>query len=105
VTTGVDEPAEVSAGDLVRAAASGDAAACHGLFRRYGGLLWSICRDPRLGAADAADVFPLTRLRLLERLGLQDPDRVGAWLATTCRRECLAVTASSFVSSGGSVDG
>ena len=31
-----------------------------------------------------------TWLRLVEHLGrLQDPERVGAWLATTARRECL----------------
>ena len=82
----------VTGGSLVRAASAGDAAAWDALVRRYGGLLWSICRDHRLGDADAADVFQLTWLRLLERLdSLQDPDRVAGWLATTCRRECLAV--------------
>ena len=92
---GIDEPAgprDAAAGDLVRGAAAGETAAWNELVRRYGGLLWSICRDHRLGAADAADVFQLTWLRLIERLDtLQDPDRVGGWLATTCRRECLAV--------------
>ena len=92
---GIDQPAEprgTAAGDLVRAAARGETAAWDELVRRFGGLLWSICRDHRLGAADAADVFQLTWLRLLERLDtLQDPDRVAGWLATTCRRECLAV--------------
>ena len=92
---GIDQPAEprgTAAGDLVRAAARGETAAWDELVRRFGGLLWSICRDHRLGAADAADVFQLTWLRLLERLdSLQDPDRVAGWLATTCRRECLAV--------------
>ena len=42
--------------------------------------------------ADAADVVQTTWLRLLEHLGrLHDPARVGAWLATTARRECLRV--------------
>jgi RNA polymerase sigma factor (sigma-70 family) len=81
----------VPSGDLVLAAGRGDAAAWDELVRRYGGLLWSICRDHRLSPADAADVFQLTWLRLLERLDtVQDPARVGGWLATTCRRECLA---------------
>src|SRR3954447_2910160 len=85
-------PPGAAAGDLVRAAAVGETAAWDELVRRYGGLLWSIYRDHRLNAADSADVFQLTWLRLLERLDtLQDPDRVGGWLATTCRRECLAV--------------
>lgn len=91
---GIDqpEPRGAAAGDLVRAAATGEAAAWDELVRRFGGLLWSICRDHRLADADAADVFQLTWLRLLERLDtLQDPDRVAGWLATTCRRECLAV--------------
>ena len=39
---------------------------------------------------DASDVVQTTWLRLVEHLGrLQDPERVGAWLATTARRECL----------------
>src|SRR3954447_20976720 len=85
-------PPGAAAGDLVRAAAVGETAAWDELVRRYGGLLWSIYRDHRLNAADAADVFQLTWLRLLERLDtLQDPARVGGGLATTCRRECLAV--------------
>jgi RNA polymerase sigma factor (sigma-70 family) len=77
---------------LVRSAGTGDSAAWDELVRRYGGLLWSICRDHRLSQADAADVFQLTWLRLLERLDtLHDPARVGSWLATTCRHECLGV--------------
>jgi RNA polymerase sigma factor (sigma-70 family) len=94
VTTdaGGGEVPAATGGDLVRAAAGGDAGAWDALVRRYGGLLWSICRDHRLSDADAADVFQLTWLRLLERLdSLHDPDRVAGWLATTCRRECLAV--------------
>jgi RNA polymerase sigma factor (sigma-70 family) len=85
-------PQEATPAELVRAAAAGDAHAWDELVRRYTGLLWSICRDHRLGSADAADVVQLTWLRLLEKLDtLQDPARVGGWLATTCRHECLAV--------------
>jgi RNA polymerase sigma factor (sigma-70 family) len=40
--------------------------------------------------ADASDVVQTTWLRLVEHLGrLQEPERVGAWLATTARREAL----------------
>jgi RNA polymerase sigma factor (sigma-70 family) len=43
----------------------------------------------RLGRTDAADVVQTVWLKLLENLEkLRDPDRVGAWLATTARREC-----------------
>ena len=38
----------------------------------------------------------LTWLRLLENLGrIRDPQRLAGWLATTCRRECLAVLRQS----------
>jgi RNA polymerase sigma factor (sigma-70 family) len=85
-------PREAAPADLVRAAGAGDARAWDELVRRYTGLLWSICRDHRLEPADAADVVQFTWLRLLERLdSLNDPARVGGWLATTCRHECLAV--------------
>ena len=76
--------------ELVRAAAEGDQAAWHGLVDRYNGLVWSVARAHRLSTVDASDVVQTTWLRLVEHLGrLQDPDRVGAWLATTARRECL----------------
>jgi RNA polymerase sigma factor (sigma-70 family) len=41
-------------------------------------------------------VVQTTWLRLVEHLDrLQDPSRVGAWLATTARRECLRVLRDS----------
>jgi RNA polymerase sigma factor (sigma-70 family) len=76
--------------ELVRAAAEGDQAAWNGLVDRYNGLVWSVARSHRLAMADASDVVQTTWLRLVEHLGrLQDPERVGAWLATTARREAL----------------
>ena len=76
--------------ELVRAAADGDRAAWHGLVDRYNGLVWSVARSHRLSTVDASDVVQTTWLRLVEHLDrLQDPERVGAWLATTARRECL----------------
>ncbi len=76
--------------ELVRAAAEGDRAAWDGLVDRYNGLVWSVARSFRLASADASDVVQTTWLRLVEHLGsLQDPERVGAWLATTARREAL----------------
>jgi RNA polymerase sigma factor (sigma-70 family) len=77
-------------GQLVRAAAAGDQAAWDRLVERFNGLVWSVVRAHRLGGSDASDVVQTTWLRLVENLGrLQDPERVGAWLATTARRECL----------------
>lgn len=79
-------------GRLVEGAAAGDERAWARLVDELGGLVWAVARAHRLSAADAADVAQITWLRLLEHLdGLDDPPRVGAWLATTARRECLRV--------------
>jgi RNA polymerase sigma factor (sigma-70 family) len=77
---------------LVRAATDGDAAAWRALVARFSGLIWSVVRAYRLSNADAADVFQTTWLRLAEYLDrIDNPARVGAWLATTARRESLRV--------------
>jgi RNA polymerase sigma factor (sigma-70 family) len=75
---------------LLAAAASGDERAWDELLDRFGSMIWAIARAHRLGDADAADVTQATWAALLTHLDqLKDPDRVGAWLATTARRECL----------------
>ena len=82
------EMAEVA--ELVRAAAEGDRDAWDALVDRFNGLVWSVARSHRLSTVDASDVVQTTWLRLVEHLGrLQEPERVGAWLATTARRESL----------------
>jgi RNA polymerase sigma factor (sigma-70 family) len=54
--------------------------------------VWAIARRHRLSDADAADVSQTTWLRLVEHLDrIEDPDRIGGWLATTARRESLRV--------------
>lgn len=59
-------------------------------------LVWATVRAHRLREADASDVVQTTWLRLVEHLGgIQEPDRLGAWLATTARRESLRVIATS----------
>jgi RNA polymerase sigma factor (sigma-70 family) len=79
-----------TAASLVQAATDGDEVSWQTLVERYNGLLWSIARAHGLRPADAADVVQTAWLRLVERLGsLRDPERVGAWLATTTRRECF----------------
>ena len=86
------DPAEVSA--LVVAAAAGDRTAWAALVELFGGLIWNVARGHRLSEGDAADVSQTTWLRLLEHIDrLEDPSRVGAWLATTARRECLRILA------------
>jgi len=76
----------------VVAAAGGDQRAWNAIVERYSGLVWAVARGFRLGAADAADVSQATWLRLVEHLGdIRDGERLGAWLATTARREALGV--------------
>jgi RNA polymerase sigma factor (sigma-70 family) len=77
-------------GLLVRSAAGGDEGAWRGLVTRFSNLVWAVARAHRLANADAADVYQTTWLRLAEHIGrIEHPERVGAWLATAARRECL----------------
>src|SRR3954454_24758843 len=84
------------AADLVAAAAAGDRRSWERLVDAYVGLIWAITRSYRLSDGDAQDVSQTTWLRLIENIDrLSDPSRVGAWLATTARRECLRVLRQS----------
>jgi RNA polymerase sigma factor (sigma-70 family) len=75
---------------LISAANGGDEAAWGAIVDRFAALIWATARAHRLSAADAADVAQTTWLRLVENLDrIKDPERLGAWLATTARRECL----------------
>lgn len=83
-------PSEVAS--LVERAVAGDERAWHDLVAEFGNLVWAIARSHRLCDADAAEVTQTTWTHLVEHLDrLHDPARVGAWLATTARRECLRV--------------
>jgi RNA polymerase sigma factor (sigma-70 family) len=74
---------------IVTAAARGDEASWQRIVERYSSLLWAVTRAHRLNDSDAADVFQTTWLRLIEHLpNIKNPDGIGAWLATTARREC-----------------
>jgi RNA polymerase sigma factor (sigma-70 family) len=75
---------------LLRAAGDGDQEAWDAIVDRFSGLVWATVRAHRLESHEAADVVQTVWLRLVEHLGdLRDPDRLGGWLATTARRECL----------------
>jgi RNA polymerase sigma factor (sigma-70 family) len=75
---------------LLAAAAAGDERGWDALLGRFGSMIWAVARAHRLGDADAADVTQATWTTLLTHLDqIKDPDRLGAWLATTARRECL----------------
>lgn len=74
------------------AARGGDPAGWTELVRRYRPAIQAAVAPYRLGDADAADVVQTTWLRLLEHgHSVRDPERLGGWLATTARRESLAV--------------
>ena len=82
-------------GDLtlvVAQARAGAGAAWENLISRFGGLVASIARRCRLNDADVAEVCQTTWLRLVENLDrIEQPERLGAWLATTSRRESLRI--------------
>jgi RNA polymerase sigma factor (sigma-70 family) len=81
---------------LVHDAGRGDQRAWDALVREFSAMIWAVARAHRLDDANAADVTQATWLRLLEHLTrLHDPARVGAWLATTARHECLRVIRES----------
>jgi RNA polymerase sigma factor (sigma-70 family) len=77
-------------GELLVRARDGDQVAWDAIVERFSGLLWATARAHRMTTAQSADVIQNTWLRLVENLDrIQDPERLGAWLATTARRECL----------------
>lgn len=80
----------VELAELVHAAGEGDQAAWNSIVDRFGGLIWATVRAHRLSAGDSAEVVQTTWLRLVEHLDrIRDPERLGGWLATTARNECL----------------
>lgn len=81
-----------SLADLLLRVRDGDPAAWEEIVRRYGKLVSMTVRSFRLQEADALDVVQTTWLRLAENAHrVQFPEKLGGWLATTTRRECLRV--------------
>ncbi len=78
--------------DVVTEAASGHPAAWEELTRRFGTMIKAVARSCRLNDADVAEVHQVTWLRLVENIErIEQPERLGAWLATTAKRESLRV--------------
>jgi RNA polymerase sigma factor (sigma-70 family) len=70
----------------------GDATAWDEIFRRYGKLVTATVRSFRLQDADALDAIQMTWLRFAENAHqVRFPERLGGWLVTTARRECLRI--------------
>jgi len=75
---------------MVRSAATGDQRAWANLTHRFSGMIIGIARSCRLSDADTAEVQQTTWLRLVEHIDkIEQPERIGAWLATTAKRESL----------------
>jgi RNA polymerase sigma factor (sigma-70 family) len=75
---------------LLWEAAAGDMQAWDLLVAQYGRLIWSITTRFKLMESDAADVVQTTWMRLIEHIDrIEQPDRIGSWLASTARNECL----------------
>ncbi len=77
---------------LVLACRAGDTVAWETLIARYQRLVFSIPRRAGLDADLSAEVFQQVFTILLERLDqIERPMYIGAWLATTTRREARRV--------------
>jgi RNA polymerase sigma factor (sigma-70 family) len=78
--------------DLLSCAGDGDPTAWEEILRRYSTLVWATVRSFRLQEADTLDAVQTTWLRLAGNAHeIRHPQRLGAWLATTARRECLRI--------------
>jgi RNA polymerase sigma factor (sigma-70 family) len=83
---------EFDPAELLSRVRAGDVDAWAQLTGRYSDLLWAVARSLNMIEADAADAVQTSWLRLLENLDtVREPDRIGAWLATIVRRECLSI--------------
>lgn len=81
-----------SVADIVGRAAVCDDRAWEDLVRRYSRLLAAIANQYRLGPGDRDDAVQMTWMDLVRSVHrLRDPERVGGWLATSMRRNCLRV--------------
>jgi RNA polymerase sigma factor (sigma-70 family) len=86
---------EVTSAGLLHGAAAGDHQSWEELVNRYTGMLYAIARSYGLDSWTSADVVQATWLRLVEHVDtLRDPGAIGAWLATTARRQCFSVVRS-----------
>jgi len=75
---------------LVERARDGESGAWEELVARFGGMIAATGRRYRLTPSDVAELQQTTWLRLVENLHrIEQPERVGGWLATTARRESL----------------
>ncbi len=90
IQTTEQRPVAAEIADLVERARGGDQSAWSEIVDRFAGLVWAVVRGYALNPADALDAAQTTWLRLVEHLDrIREPEHLGAWLATTARRESL----------------
>jgi RNA polymerase sigma factor (sigma-70 family) len=83
---------ELSDEALVRACRRGEAAAWETLVMRYQRLIYAIARRAGLDKDQCAEAFQSVFVALVEHLDrIENPARVGAWLATAARYESWRV--------------
>lgn len=76
--------------DLVEEAKGANPEAWTELVSRFGMMIAATGRRYRLTPADVAELQQTTWLRLVENIHrVEQPERLGGWLATTARRESL----------------
>jgi RNA polymerase sigma factor (sigma-70 family) len=89
--TPLDNIADASNAVVLDAARAGDATAWNEIVRRYQGVVRAAVASCRLNPTDATDAIQNTWLRLFEHAAtIRNPERLGGWLMTTAKRECLA---------------
>lgn len=92
----MDELTSLTDRALIERCLGGDGAAWSELLRRYRRVIYAVPQRMGLPAEDCAEVFQRVCLLLYEHLGrVRDPDRIGGWLTTTCRREAWLVARAS----------
>ncbi|MGH3812059.1 MAG: RNA polymerase sigma factor [Pseudonocardiaceae bacterium] len=85
-----DPPGNVT--DLLPRTSDGDPVNWDEVLRRYGNLVSATVHSFQMQDADALDAVQMTWLRLAENAHrVQFPERLGGWLVTTARRECLRI--------------
>jgi RNA polymerase sigma factor (sigma-70 family) len=81
-----------SMAELLLGVCDGDPAAWKEIVCRYGKLVSTTVRSFRLQEADVLDAVQTTWLRLAENAHqVEFPEKLGGWLVTTARRECLHI--------------
>lgn len=89
---GLDESRAGVSAAVLEAACVGDPAAWTKIVNRYEGTVRAAVAAYRLRPVDSADAIQNTWLRLVEHSAtIRDAEKLGSWLRTTARHECLAL--------------